>query len=132
MGSAVRHFSFLDVLVVAVAVAVVAGFQDVAAMGQTVEQGGGHLGVAEHGRPFGEAEVGGDGDTLRYIQSDQFAAAINRSAGRWSSFPQYPPGSPDIAGHYPNQRARSWDFLYQKYSNHLMMRGGFCGCYYGN
>ena len=31
-------------------------------MGQTVEQGCGHLGVAEDGRPFAEGEVGGDDD----------------------------------------------------------------------
>ena len=29
-------------------------------MGQTIEQGGRHLGVAEDGCPFAEAEVGGD------------------------------------------------------------------------
>ncbi len=31
-------------------------------MGETVEQGGGHLGVAEDRRPFAEGEVGGDDD----------------------------------------------------------------------
>ena len=31
-------------------------------MGQAVEQRGGHLGVAEDGRPFAEGEVGGDDD----------------------------------------------------------------------
>ena len=31
-------------------------------MGQAVEQGCGHLGVAEDGRPFAEGEVGGDDD----------------------------------------------------------------------
>ena len=34
---------------------VVACFKDVAAVGETVEQGGGHLCVAEHGGPFTEA-----------------------------------------------------------------------------
>jgi len=40
--------------------ALVAGFDDVAVMGQAIEQGGGHFGVAEDAWPFAEAEVGGD------------------------------------------------------------------------
>lgn len=43
------------------AVAVVAGFQDVATMREPIEQSSGHLGVAKDSRPLGEAEVGGDG-----------------------------------------------------------------------
>ena len=39
---------------------VVAGLDDVAVMGQPVEQRGGHLGVAEHAGPFSEGEIGGD------------------------------------------------------------------------
>ncbi len=42
--------------------ALVAGLDDLAMMGKTVEQRGGHLGVAEDGRPFAEGEVGGDDD----------------------------------------------------------------------
>ena len=42
--------------------ALVAGLDDLAMVGQTVEQGCGHLGVAEDGRPFAEGEVGGDDD----------------------------------------------------------------------
>ena len=38
----------------------VAGLDDVAVMGQPVEHGGGHLGVAEGLRPIGEGEIGGD------------------------------------------------------------------------
>lgn len=38
--------------------AVVAGLDNVAVMGQSVEQRGGHLGVAEHARPFAEGEIG--------------------------------------------------------------------------
>ena len=34
--------------------AVVSGLQDVAAMGQAIEQSGGHLGVTEDTAPFGE------------------------------------------------------------------------------
>ena len=29
---------------------------------EAVQQGGGHLGVAEHGGPFAESEIGGDED----------------------------------------------------------------------
>ena len=42
--------------------AFVAGFDDVAVVGEAIEQRGGHLGVAEHARPFAEGEVGGDDD----------------------------------------------------------------------
>ena len=42
--------------------AVVAGLDDVAVMGQAVEQRGRHLGVAEHAGPFAEGEIGGDDD----------------------------------------------------------------------
>ena len=40
--------------------AVITGLDDVAMMGDAVQQRGGHLGIAEHGRPFAEREVGGD------------------------------------------------------------------------
>ncbi len=42
--------------------AVVAGLNDVAVMGQAVEHGRRHLGVAKHASPFAEAQIGGDGD----------------------------------------------------------------------
>ena len=42
--------------------AVVAGLDDVAVVDQPVEQRGGHLGVAEHARPFAEGKIGGDDD----------------------------------------------------------------------
>ena len=44
-------------------------------MGQAIEQRGGHLGVAEDGGPFAEAEVGGDDD----------AGALVELAQRWKS-----------------------------------------------
>jgi hypothetical protein len=37
--------------------AVVAGLDDVAVMGEPVEQRGRHLGVTKHGRPFGKARL---------------------------------------------------------------------------
>jgi hypothetical protein len=40
--------------------ACIAGFDDIAVMGQAVEHGCGHFGVAEHLRPIGEGEIGGD------------------------------------------------------------------------
>ena len=38
----------------------VAGFDDLAVMGEPVEERGGHLGITEDGGPFAEAEVGDD------------------------------------------------------------------------
>ena len=38
----------------------VAGLHDMAVMRQPVEQRRGHLGVAEHARPFGEGQIGRD------------------------------------------------------------------------
>ena len=37
---------------------VVTGLDDVAMVSQAVEQRGGHLGIAEHARPFTEREIG--------------------------------------------------------------------------
>ena len=42
--------------------AVVAALDDVALLGQAVEQRRRHLGVAEDQGPFGEVEVGGEND----------------------------------------------------------------------
>jgi hypothetical protein len=41
---------------------VVARFDDVAVMSETVEQRGRHFWIAEHARPFAEGEVGRDDD----------------------------------------------------------------------
>jgi phospholipase/lecithinase/hemolysin len=43
--------------------AVVSGFQDMAVMGESIEESCGHLGVAEHVSPFAKAEIGRHGDT---------------------------------------------------------------------
>jgi hypothetical protein len=51
--------------------AVVAGLQDVAMMGQPIEQRGCHLGVAKDGGPFTEAEVGGDDDAGALVEGAQ-------------------------------------------------------------
>jgi hypothetical protein len=42
--------------------AIVAGLDDLAVVGQPIEQRGGHLGVAEHAGPLSEGEVRGDDD----------------------------------------------------------------------
>ena len=48
--------------------ALVAGLDDVAVMGETVEQGCGHLRIAEHGRPFSEGQIRGDGDRRDLVE----------------------------------------------------------------
>ena len=60
--------------------AVVAGLDDVAVVGETVEQRGGHLGVTEDARPCAEGEVGGD---------DHRGAFIEAADGVWNS--NWPP-----------------------------------------
>ena len=42
--------------------AVVAGLDDVAVVGQAIEERGGDLRIAEHAWPFAKGEVGGDND----------------------------------------------------------------------
>ena len=48
--------------------AVVASLDNVAVVGQTVEQRSGHLGVAEHAGPFAEGEIGGDDDGRSLVE----------------------------------------------------------------
>ena len=50
-------------------------------MGEAVEQGRGHLGVAEDGRPFAEGEVGGHDDRGSLVEpahevEEQLAAGL--------------------------------------------------------
>jgi hypothetical protein len=52
-------FLFLRSDAVFEAPAVVAGFDDLTVMGETIKQCGGHLGVAKDGWPFTEDEIGG-------------------------------------------------------------------------
>jgi hypothetical protein len=42
--------------------AVVSGFDDIAVMGEAIEQSCRHLGVGEDARPFAEGQIGGDDD----------------------------------------------------------------------
>ena len=50
------------------AITVIAGFDDMAMMGEPVQQCRGHLRITEHGGPFGEAQVGRDDDTGAFIE----------------------------------------------------------------
>lgn len=51
--------------------AVVSCFKDVAVMGEPVEQGGRHLGIAEDTGPFAEAQVGRDDDACVLVELAQ-------------------------------------------------------------
>ena len=61
-------------------------------MGQAVEQRGGHLGVAEHARPFAEGEIGGDDDGSALVEpadqvEEQLAAGL--SEGQIAEFVEH-------------------------------------------
>jgi hypothetical protein len=47
---------------------VVAGLDDIAMVGQAVEQRSGHLSIAEHAGPFAEGEVGGGNDRSAFVE----------------------------------------------------------------
>ena len=49
--------------------AFVAGLDDIAVVGEPVEQGRGHFGVAKDIRPFAEGEIGGDDDRSALIEA---------------------------------------------------------------
>src|SRR3546814_18200033 len=51
--------------------AVVSGLQDVAVVGEPIEECGGHLRVTEHAGPLTEAEVGGDDDAGALVEFAQ-------------------------------------------------------------
>ena len=61
--------------------ACVAGLDDVAMVGQSVEHGGGHFGVAEHLWPIGEGEIGGDQQRGVLYAPDERRLAV-RGLGR--------------------------------------------------
>ena len=69
----------------------VAGLDDLAVMGEAIEQGGGHLCVAEQGGPFSADEVGGDEDRGALVEAaDQVEEEL--AAGLWEG--QIAPLSP--------------------------------------
>ena len=49
--------------------AFVPGFDDLAVVGEAVEQSGGHLGIAKHGRPFTKSKIGGDDDRCALVEA---------------------------------------------------------------
>ena len=64
-------------------IAVIAGFDDVAMVGQAVEQRGGHLGVVEDPGPFTEGEIGGEDHAGALVEfahqmEQQCASSVNR------------------------------------------------------
>ena len=66
--------------------ALVAGLDDVAVVGEAIEQRCGHLGVAEDAWPFTEGEVGGDDDGGALVEAadqvEQQLAACSARTGR--------------------------------------------------
>jgi hypothetical protein len=45
-----------------------AGLDDIAVVGQPIEQRGRHLGVAKHAWPFSEGQIGGDDDGGAFVE----------------------------------------------------------------
>jgi hypothetical protein len=64
--------------------AVITCFQDVAVVGETVEESCCHLGIAKDGGPFAEAEIGGNDDAGALVEfaeeMEQQSAACRRSS----------------------------------------------------
>ena len=46
----------------------IAGFDDVAVVGDAVEHGGRHLGIGNDLHPFGEGPIGGDDQTGAFLE----------------------------------------------------------------
>src|ERR1700677_5217534 len=64
--------------------AVVSGFEDVAAVGKTIEQRGRHLRVAEHGGPLAEAEIGRDDDAGALVElAEQMEEQGSAGGAEW-------------------------------------------------
>lgn len=47
---------------------VIPRFEDVAVVGDAVQQGRGHIGISEHLHPLGEVEIGGDDQGRLFIE----------------------------------------------------------------
>jgi hypothetical protein len=74
------------VIVVSVleAPAVVSGLDDIEVVGQSIEQRGRHLGVAEHTWPFAEGEISGDDDRSALLESaDKVEQELTAGLGEW-------------------------------------------------
>src|SRR5204863_8734257 len=64
--------------------AVVSGLDDIAVVGQSIEQRSRHLGIAEHTRPFTEGEIGGDDDRGALVEpADEVEQELTAGLGEW-------------------------------------------------
>ena len=64
--------------------ALVAGFDDVAVMRETVEQRGRHFWIAEDARPFAEREVRRDDDGSAFVEpADEMEQQLPAGLGKW-------------------------------------------------
>jgi hypothetical protein len=62
----------------------VACLDDIAVVGQPIEQCGGHLGVAEYARPFTEGQIGGDDDGGAFIEpADEVEEELTAGLSEW-------------------------------------------------
>ena len=60
----------------------VAGFDDLAVVGETIEQRRCHFGVGEHAWPFAESEIGGDDDGRALVEpADQMEQQLPAGLG---------------------------------------------------
>jgi hypothetical protein len=65
--------------------AVVSGLDDIAVVGQSIEQRGRHLGIAEHTRPFTEGKIGGDDDRGALVEAADEVEQELTAGLTWSS-----------------------------------------------
>jgi len=81
----------------------VPGLDDLAMVGEPVEQRGGHFGIAENARPFAEGEISVDDDRgafleLRDQMEEQLAAGLGE--GQISEFVEHDEVEPgEVIGH---------------------------------
>jgi hypothetical protein len=60
----------------------------IAVVGQSIEQGRCHLGVAEHTRPFTEGEIGGDDDRCSLVEAaDEVEQELATGLREWTPIP---------------------------------------------
>ena len=60
----------------------VAGLDDLAMVGETIEQRGRHLGIAEDGGPFSEGQIGGEDDRGALVEpADQMEQQLSAGLG---------------------------------------------------
>jgi len=80
-GSAARRFSRSAAMFETPAF--VACLDDVAVMGNPIEQRGSHLGVAENGRPLAKGEVGGDDHRRAFVElADEVKQQLSARSGK--------------------------------------------------